>query len=153
MKRTLIILAALLALAITAAAQEPPTPSVLPASDLDLWTVVKSLMASVNVGVLVMLTVVATGFHRVALTLGASARASNALLLAAPILGGAALGALSAVGKAQMTTGGWIETARLIQSVLEGSIINGGMAVVLGYVASVGLAKAGFLPEPPKATA
>jgi hypothetical protein len=122
-------LAAGFALAAPAFAQEPN-----PAGGLDLMSVITGLLGTVNAPVLIMLTVIAFAFHRIqAITPGTA--------VAAPIAVGALLGALSSVAHAQQTAGGWISVAQLIQGMIEGSVVNGGMAVVLGRFASVGLEK------------
>ncbi|MEO8602987.1 MAG: hypothetical protein ABI629_10450 [bacterium] len=121
------------------------TPSVFPGSDLDFWAVFKLLLGSVNVPVLMMLSVLAAAIHSAAVQLGVEGKLSTAALLLAPPLGGAVVGALSAVAKAQEVSGGWIGSARLAQSVLEGAIVNGGMAVILGFIVSKAMVAAGIV--------
>ncbi len=123
-----------------AALAQDPTPSAFPASDLDLMAVVKSLLGSVKAPVLFMLTVLAAGGHRVFDYFGFKKLAVGFLLVVPPLMG-MLLGALSAVVNTPPGTGDWISQVRLIQSMLEGSIINGGMAIILGALCSLGLAK------------
>lgn len=103
-----------------------------PAGGIDLMSIVTGLLGSVNVPVLVMLTVVA-GALRSAQTITATAA------IIWPIAIGAGFGALSAVTEANQTAGGWLMVAQLTQAVVAGAIVNGGMAVVVGRVASAGL--------------
>lgn len=123
--------AAVLLTPLLALAQESSLP---PSGGLDLQSIVTGLMGSVNVPVLAMLTVCAFAFHRIqAITAGWA--------IAAPVLVGATLGALSAVATANQTAGGWLQVAQLLQAVIEGAAVNGGMAVIMGRLASVGLEK------------
>lgn len=114
------------ALAAPAFAGEPA------AAGIDLMAIVTGLISSVNVPVLAMLTVLALTLHR-------AQRITATQAITAPIAVGALLGALSALATAQATTGGWVMVPQLAQAVLEGAIVNGGMAVVVGRLASVGL--------------
>jgi hypothetical protein len=136
-----------MALAGLALAQDP-TPTAFPASDLDLMTVVKSLLGSVNAPALFMLSLLAGGGHRVIDYLGFK-KAAVVFLWVVPPLIGMFLGGVSAFAKAPASSGDWISRARLTQSMLEGSIINGGMAIVLGGFASLGAAKIGIFRAPP----
>lgn len=115
-------------LAAPAFAQAPP------ADGLDLMAVVTGLLGTVNVPVLTMLTVLAFAGHRIQAITAAWA-------IAGPIVVGALLGALSAMAHAQQSTGGWLMVPAFVQAVIEGAIVNGGMAVVVGRLASVGLEK------------
>lgn len=118
----------------------PAFAQAVPTDGLDLMAVVTGLLSTVNVPVLTMLAVLAFAFHRIqAIT------AAWAIIL--PIAVGALLGALSAMAHAQQTAGGWLMVAALTQSMIEGAAINGGMAVVIGRLASVGLEK--LWPPPP----
>jgi hypothetical protein len=116
------------ALAAPAVAQDAP------GGGIDLMSIVTGLMGSVNVPVLAMLTVLALTLHR-------AQRITAASAITIPIAIGAALGALSAVVHAQQSAGGWLMVAGLTQAVIEGAIINGGMAVVVGRLASIGYDK------------
>ena len=119
-----VLIGATTALAAPAFAQDP--------AGIDLMSIVTGLLGSVNVPVLVMLSVVAGALHR-AQTITATAA------IIWPIAIGAAFGALSAVTEAQQTAGGWLMVAQLTQAVFAGAIVNGGMSVVVGRVASAGL--------------
>ena len=112
-------------------------------SGIDLTSIVAGLMGSVNVPVLGMLTVLALTLHR-------AQRVTASAAITIPIGVGAALGALSAVVQAQQTAGGWLMVAALTQAVIEGAIVNGGMAVVVGRLASIGYDKL-FPAAPPPA--
>lgn len=106
---------------------------------IDLQSIATGLMGSVNVPVLAMLTVLALTLHR-------AQRITATSAITIPIIIGAALGALTAVVHAQQTAGGWLMVAGLTQAVIEGAIVNGGMAVVVGRLASIGYDK--LLPPP-----
>lgn len=110
---------------------------------LDLQAIVTGLLGSVNVPVLTMLTVLAFAFHR-------TARITAVQAVTWPIAAGAALGALSALASAQQRAGGWLMVPALAQAVIEGAIVNGGMAVVVGRLASVGLER--LWPSTPPST-
>lgn len=118
-------------------AQGPPATA-----GLDLMSVVQALMGSVNVPVLAMLTVLALTLHR-------AQRITATQAITAPIAVGALLGALSAVARAQATAGGWLMVAQLAQAVIEGAVVNGGMAVIVGRLASVGLERLWPSASPP----
>lgn len=126
MFRVLPVVLSVIALASAALAQEASPPGI------DLMAIVTGLLGSVNVPVLVMLTVIAGALHR-------AQRVTATQAITWPMAIGAAFGALSAVTEAQQTAGGWLMVAQLTQSVFAGAIVNGGMAVVVGRVASAGL--------------
>lgn len=122
---TAVLSVAATALATTALAQET-------AGGIDLMAIVTGLLGTVNVPVLVMLTVIAGALHR-------AQRVTATQAITWPMAIGAAFGALSAITEAQQTAGGWLMVAQLSQAVVAGAIVNGGMAVVVGRVASAGL--------------
>lgn len=103
-----------------------------PTGGIDLMSIVTGLLGTVNVPVLVMLTVIAGALHR-------AQKVTATQAITWPIVIGAVFGALSAITEAQQAAGGWLMVAQLTQAVFAGAIVNGGMAVVVGRIASAGL--------------
>lgn len=127
------VLPAVLSVAATALATTALAQDTAPGG-IDLMAIVTGLLGTVNVPVLVMLTVIAGALHR-------AQRVTATQAITWPMAIGAAFGALSAITEAQQTAGGWLMVAQLSQAVVAGAIVNGGMAVVVGRIASAGLEK------------
>lgn len=113
-----------------------------PTDGIDLMSIVGALMGSVKVPVLAMLTVVALALHRIQAITAAWA-------IVIPLAIGAALGVLSALVTAQTATGGWVPVPQLLLSIIEGAAVNGGMAVIVGRLASIGFDKLWRAEAPP----